>query len=187
MSINGVTNKEYLDQFEGNLKASIHKFLKASNNVDRVLPDAPDIANKWHSVATAYMEDGVREFAGYPTVSLGWMMYVGMAIAKLWDEDWEKYSKEANLYNMLRSPRGYDCMDEYIREEVLGLKGEAFKATEKLVGDVATIVLRAIQHEHFEPGSPLAFHAYVRALHQLYIMGAAVQLNRMNYHMEKMQ
>lgn len=185
-NINGITNQAYLDKFEGTLKASLHTYLKANKEVDSVLPDSPDITNLWNKIATAYLEDGVREFAGYPTVSLGWMMYVGMAVAKFWDEDWEKYSKEENLYHVIRDPRGFDCMDEYIREDVLGLTGIAFKSTEKLVGDMATITLRAIQHENFEPGSPLAFHAYVRSLHQLYIMGAAVQLNRMNYHMEKL-
>jgi len=23
-----------------------------------------------------------------PLASLGWMMYIGMAVAKMWDEDW---------------------------------------------------------------------------------------------------
>ena len=31
-----------------------------------------------------------------------------------------------------------------------------------------------------------AFNAYVSCLHQLYLFGAAMQLNRMGYHMTKM-
>ena len=31
-----------------------------------------------------------------------------------------------------------------------------------------------------------AFEAYVSCLHQLYLFGAAMQLNRMGYHMTKM-
>ena len=35
-------------------------------------------------------------------------------------------------------------------------------------------------------GTKEAFNAYVSCLHQLYLFGAAMQLNRMGYHMTKM-
>ena len=35
-------------------------------------------------------------------------------------------------------------------------------------------------------GTKEAFNAYVSCLHQLYLFGAAMQLNRMGYHMAKM-
>jgi hypothetical protein len=41
-------------------------------------------------------------------------------------------------------------------------------------------------HLRLEPGTKEAFTAYVACLHQLYLMGAAVQLKRMGYHMSKM-
>lgn len=178
-------NEEYLDTYEANLCEGLRTYLTAKDEIDAHFPDMPDIEEKWQAVAEAYLPDGVREFSGYPTVSLGWMMYVGMAVAQMWDEDWTQYGQVADLYAMLREPRGYDCMDEYIREEVLHLLGEDFNATENLVNDTATITLRRIQHEQFEHGSPLAFHAYVKSLHQLYLMGAAVQMKRMGYHMQK--
>ena len=182
-----MVDKEYLDKFESNMQEGLHGYLLRLGEVDEMMPDAPDIEEKWQEIGSAYMEDGVREYAGYPTVSLGWMLYVGMAVAKMWDENWEKYAAVDNLYLLVRTPRGYDCMDEYVREEVLGLKGEEYKALEKLVGDVATIALRGIQREQFEPGCAMAFHAYVRVLHVLYTIGAAVQLHRMGYKMEKME
>jgi hypothetical protein len=114
----------------------------------------------------------MREFQDFPSASLGWMMYIGMAVAKMWDTEWEVmeqreqsdaridsaesrqnstegqiYSKIEDLYAYMRDKRGYDQMDEYISEEVNG---------------------------------------YVACLHQLYLMGAAVQLKRMGYHMTKM-
>ncbi len=116
--------------------------------------------------------EGMREFQDFPSASLGWMMYIGMAVAKMWDTEWEVmeqreqsdaridsaesrqnstegqiYSKIEDLYAYMRDKRGYDQMDEYISEEVNG---------------------------------------YVACLHQLYLMGAAVQLKRMGYHMTKM-
>ena len=36
--------------------------------------------------------------------------------------EWAIYSKIENLYAYLRDKRGYDAMDEYIREDVLLLK-----------------------------------------------------------------
>ena len=65
------------------------------------------------------MPDAIREFPNYPTVALGWIMYVGMAVAKYWDEDWELYSKVENLYAYLRDQTDFDHTDDYIREKVL--------------------------------------------------------------------
>ena len=71
-------------------------YLQGKDLVDSMLPDAPDIEEKWTGIAEAYLPDGTKEFAAYPTVSLGWMMYVGMAVAKYWDEDWSIYNKVEN-------------------------------------------------------------------------------------------
>lgn len=43
-----------------------------------------------------------------------------------------------------------------------------------------------LMRQGFESGTPEAFNAYVRCLHQLCYFGAAVQLKRMGYHMEKL-
>ena len=100
--------------------------------------------DKWEPIAKAYIPDGIREFQDFPSASLGWMMYIGMAVTKLWDTEWEVmeqreqsdacinsaesrqnsterqiYSNLDDLYAYLRDKRGYDSMDEYIREEVL--------------------------------------------------------------------
>ena len=77
-------------------------------------------------------------------------------------------------------------MDEYIREEVLQLTGVDYTVLEKLVGECASRVYNALMHQRIEPGTKEAFNAYVSCLHQLYLMGAAMQLKRMGYHMTKM-
>ena len=77
-------------------------------------------------------------------------------------------------------------MDEYIREEVLQLTGVDYTALEKLVGECASRVYNALMHQRIEPGTKEAFNAYVSCLHQLYLMGVAMQLKRMGYHMTKM-
>ena len=50
----------------------------------------------------------------------------------------------------------------------------------------ASRVYNALRHQNIEPGTKEAFNAYVSCLHQLYLFGAAMQLNRMGYHMTKM-
>ena len=71
--------------------------------VDERLPECPDVEEKWDSIAKAYIPDGIREFQDFPSASLGWMMYIGMAVAKMWDTEWEIYSKIEDLYAYMRA------------------------------------------------------------------------------------
>ena len=71
--------------FEEKFKEDLATYLQGKDLVDMMLPDIADMEEKWLGIAEAYLPDGMREFADYPTVSLGWMMYIGMAIAKYWD------------------------------------------------------------------------------------------------------
>ena len=172
--------------FEQELHQDLHHFLQSMKEVDEHLPECPDVEDKWESIAQSYLPEGIREFSAYPTTSLGWMMYIGMAVANFWDGEWEIYGNMKDLYSYMRDKRGYDCMDEYIREEVLCLNGDGYDALEKLVGECASRVNNALRHQHIEPGTKEAFEAYVSCLHQLYLFGAAMQLRRMGYHTTKM-
>ena len=174
-----------MENFEEQLRNDLHQFLQTLQEVDERLPECPDVEEKWEAIAKAYIPDGIREFTDYPSVSLGWMMYIGMAVAKMWDTEWTIYSKIEDLYAYMRDKRGYDAMDEYIREEML-LEGEAYSALEKLVGECASRIYNALRRQNIEPGTKEAFNGYVACLHQLYLFGAAIQLKRMGYRMTKM-
>lgn len=176
-----------MEKFEEQLHQDLHQYLLGVGEVDEHLPECPDVEEKWEDVARAYMPDGIREFSGFPTASLGWMMYLGMALAQYWDEAWDKCADAAQLYAELKGQRGYDSMDEYIREEVLHLSGADYVALEKLTGECASRVYNILRHQPIEPGTKEAFTAYVSCLHQLYLMGAAVQLKRLGYHMTKVK
>ena len=108
-----------------------------------------------------------------------------MALAKYWDEDWIKYSEEGGekIYLRLRDARGYDNLDDYILEDVLGLNPEEAEKTSSIVGECAARVLSALQHSGIEPGTAEAVRAYEASLHQLYMMGVAMELNALGYHM----
>lgn len=170
--------------FEEKIHESLYQYLLSQNEIDTRFPDAIDIEDKWPSIGQSYMVDGIREFRDYPTVSLGWMMYVGMAVAKFWDEEWEIYGNLEDLYLYLRDKEGFDSMDEYVRRDVLQLHTPDYDTTEALVQSCAEMAYSTLRHENIEPGTQQAFEAYIACLHQLYLMGAAVQLYRMGYKMQ---
>ncbi len=175
-----------MESFEEQLRKDLHQFLLSMKEVDERMPECPDVEDKWEEIAKAYIPDGIREFQDFPSASLGWMMYIGMAVAKMWDTEWEIYSKIEDLYAYMRDKRGYDAMDEYIREEVLLLQGVDYTVLEKVTGECASRVYNALMHQRLEPGTKEAFNGYVACLHQLYLFGTAMQLKRMGYHMTKM-
>ena len=174
------------EQFEKAVGNDLRQYLLMMGEVDERIPECPDVEEKWPSIANAYLPDGIREFQDFPIASLGWMMYIGMAVAKYWDAEWEIYSNIESLYAYMREKRGYDNMDEYILNDVLLLRGEEQTTVEKLVGECSSRVYNTLMHQNIEPGTREALEAYVACLHQLYLMGVAKQLKHMGYHMVKL-
>lgn len=177
--------EEYLNQFELNLTRTLIKVLTQQNRLSGTLLPSPDLDDKWEAIAEPYIADAVKEIASYPTVALGWMMYIGMAVAHLWDIDWSVYGNIDHLYEYLRDKRGFDRLDEYIRETTLGIRPTETEYTrlEELVRMSATICLTQIRREGIEPQSPMAFHVFVRATHALYLVGASIELYKLGYKM----
>ena len=172
-----------MESFATELLNDLHRYLVKRDAVDERLPECPDVEGKWPAIAEAYLPDGAREFANYPVASLGWMMFIAMAIAKFWDQDWERYDKVEDLYLMLRDKRGFDNLDEYILDEILDMHGDDAEQMQTLVGDTAERAKRALFLQDVEPGTVDAFKAYVACLQCMYQMGMAVQLKAMGYHM----
>ena len=77
------------------LRKDLHQFLLAMKEIDERLPECPDVEEKWEDIAKAYIPDGIKEFNDYPSASLGWMMYIGMAIAS---------------EHRTRNQRGFQCL-----------------------------------------------------------------------------
>lgn len=175
-----------MEDFASTIFNDLHQFLLKRDAVDERMPECPDVEGKWPAIAEAYLPDGAREFASYPVASLGWMMFIAMAVAKFWDEDWAKYDKIEDLYLYLRDKRGFDNLDEYILDEVLDLHGDAAEEMQNLVGDCAERAKRALFKQDIEPGTVEAFKGYVTCLQSMYQMGMAVQLKAMGYHMTKL-
>jgi len=179
--------EEYIIQFEQNLMQQMLQLTRSMGVLDGQLLETPDINEKWEQIANSYIADAVKEIAAYPTVSLGWAKYLGMAIARFWDDSWEVYSKVGNLYEYIRDRRGFDYMDEVVRSEVLQLQGDEFDQMEKIVQGCAKQVLNQIRHEQIEPQSPLAYYIYVRSVTVLFKIGAAIELKALGYKFEQIQ
>lgn len=174
-----------MDDFKKTLSEDLKKYLQSIGRLDERMPECPDVEELWPSVAEAYTPDGVREFKDYPLVSLGWIMFVGMALAVYWDTDWERYSKEsgAELYRKLRDAEGFDNLDDYVLKTVLHPDEKEADEVSKMVGECAARTLSLIQHSGAEAGTPVALQVYMDALRELYVYGCATELNALGYHM----
>lgn len=172
-------------EFEKRVHDDLYDFLVRKEAIDKHLPECPDVEEKWREVCSAYLPDGAREFQQYPVVSLGWMMFIGMALAYYWDTDWEKYAPRtgAELYDELRDRNGYDNLDDTVVKDLLGYDGEKAEMISDMVAQCASRVNSMLSREHLQGGTEEAFGCYMAALHQLYIMGMAVELNALGYHM----
>ncbi len=179
------TEKEFTS-FEPLFHKELLGYLTEHQMVDQHLPEAPDIEQLWAKIGESYLPDGIREFTNYPTVSLGWMMFIGMAIAKYWDEDWTIYGRIDNLYSYLLQQTDFDHLDDYICRKVLMLSEKEHQALSKHVAECASRTYSLICHMHIQPGTAEAFQAYIAALHQFYLMGAYIQLKSLGYHMSRL-
>ncbi|MCF0236233.1 MAG: hypothetical protein HUK09_05965 [Bacteroidaceae bacterium] len=181
--------QQYLQQFQAQLTQQLLRLATDAKALEGQLLETADLEARWEDIAAAYLVDGVKEIADYPHVAVGWMVYVGMAMAQLWDTDWERVSQQSDLYALVRDPRGFDCLDEWVREDLLGMQrdGEDYRACENLVRALAQSTLDAIRHENVEPQSPLAFHIYTHSLHALFQIGIAIELFRLGYRYSKLQ
>ncbi len=175
------------NKFEEKIHNDLHQYLVGIGAVDQRLPQCPDVTDRWVSIGNSYIPDGAREYRNFPAASLGWMMFIGMAVAMMWDDEWEIYSQVDDLYLYMRDKRGYDSLDEYICEDVLMVRGEEYENIAQVVSECATRVNFDLIREQIEPGTKEAFDAYVTCLRQLYLFGMAMQLKRMGYHMERVR
>ena len=176
----------YYSVFESNLREELIRVCGMRNALSGNLLRSDDIDAKWTELAPEYMADAMKQIADYPMVSVAWAGYVGMAIAKWWDQDWEVFGKYP--YERLLGKQGFDDMDEHIVHDILGMKLESEEANqlEELMRECATTTIGFIRHENIEPQSIRAFYIYARSVKVMYEIGAAIQLKRLGYKWEKM-
>lgn len=177
---------EYLDKFESNLTEELLRLCTNYKMLNGVLLETEDIVGQWCKLAPEYMVDAIQQIKDYPTVSVAWAAYLGMAVAKGWDTDWETF--QAMNYNQYYGTRGFDDMDEHILYNILAYipEGEDTKQVENMIRRCGETSVSLIRHEHIDPQTPLAFHVFARACRSMFRIGAAIELHRLGYKFEKM-
>lgn len=180
-------DKEYLDSFEDKLQEELLRLCTSYNMLDGKLLATDDIDNQWNVLAPEYMADAVVQINEYPTVSVAWAAYLGLAIAYGWDTDWDFISKAA--YQSFYGEQGFDDMDEHIVRDLLGipLDSEEAQNLEAMIRRSAQTAVALIRAEQIEPQSPMAFYVFARAVKVLFRIGAAIELKRLGYKFEKVE
>lgn len=180
-------DKEYLDSFEDKLQEELLRLCTSYNMLDGKLLATDDIDNQWNVLAPEYMVDAVGQINEYPTVSVAWAAYLGLAIAYGWDTDWNFISKAA--YQSFYGEQGFDDMDEHIVRDLLGIPLDSEEALnlEGMIRRSAQTAVALIRAEQIEPQSPMAFYVFARAVKVLFRIGAAIELKRLGYKFEKVE
>ena len=175
-----------LERFEEKLQGELLRLCASYGMLEGTLLSTDDINDLWHdTLAPEYVADAVTQIQDYPTVSVAWAAYLGMAVAHGWDKDWEK-CKTAE-YKSYYGNDGFDDMDEHIIRDIIGLPldSDEAKNIEMMIRRMAQTTVNLIRHEQIEPQSPMAFHVFARAVKVMFRMGAALQLKRLGYKFHK--
>lgn len=179
-------NREYLEQFEQTLMQTLLSKSTSDGLLASTLLESDDLDEIWTKFAPEYMADAVPQLNDYPSVAVAWAGYFGMAVASLWDADWQKY-KDANLYQAFKEPRGFDEMDEYIVEEVMGLKLDSAEnqKLEASLRSMAHLAISQIRKEQIEAGTSEAFYIFASTVKVVFKIGASLELFRRGYSYQK--
>ena len=176
---------EYLRDYEKRLQDELLKLCTNYKLLDGVLLSSEDVEGRWEALALDYMADAVTQMNQYPTVAVAWAGYVGMAVANLWDKNWELHCNDG--YNSFYGADGFDDMDEHIIRDIIGfpLDSAYTKEIEEMMRRCAYSALTLIRRENIEPQSPMAYYTFARTVKVMYRMGAAIELKRLGYKLEK--
>lgn len=179
---------QYLAQYEERLMGDLLRQMTDAGVLEGELLAAEELDAKWKTSAPEYMAAAVPQIAQYPTVAIAWAGYLGIGAAVLWDTDWASYADVDDLYLLLSEPRGFDEMDEYVLQGLLGyaLGGKDAERVETLLRNASHLALTMIRKENIEPQSVMAFHIFARTAKVFYKLGVAVGLRLQGYRYEKM-
>ncbi len=174
---------EYLDAFEKRMTQALVESCSADGLLEGQMLEVEDLDGKWRTSAPEYMAAAVPQIAEYPSAAVAWAGYMGMGAAVLWDKSWGEYKDVEDWYSLMATPRGFDCMDEYVTECLLGYKlgGAEAAKIEDAVRRAAHTALSMIRKEQIEPQSAMAFHVFARTARVFYRLGVSIALRRLGY------
>ena len=177
----------FLNRFEEKVQNELLRLCTSRGMLSGALLATDDVTGHWDVLAPEYVADAIGQIVDYPTVSVAWAGYLGLAVAHGWDTNWEACVRTA--YRQYYGEQGFDDMDEHIVQHVLGLSLESKEAKELegMIRSCAQMAVTLIRREQIEPQSPMAFHVFARVIKVMYRVGAALELNRLGYRLEEVQ
>ena len=177
----------FLNRFEEKIQNELLRICTSCGMLNGTLLATEDVTARWDVLAPEYVADAVGQIADYPTVSVAWAAYLGLAVAHGWDTNWEACVRIS--YQDYYGSQGFDDMDEHIVQHVLGLSLDSKEAQEleAIIRSCAQTAVTLIRREQIEPQSAMAFHVFARAIKVMYRIGAALELKRLGYKFEEMQ
>ena len=178
-------NAKYYDVYEENLLREMLRMCTSLGMLDGELLSSEDIDQKWKEWAADYIADALPEVNNYPDFAIACAGYAGMAVAQWWDQDWGRHHSAG--YSSLHGARGFDDMDEYIVQNILGLALDSVEA-KQIVNILLCCSQKAvdfIRHEQIEAQTVKAFHIFARTVKVMFRIGAALQLKRLGYKFHK--
>lgn len=151
-----------------------------------MLLGSPDIDGQWSKLGGDYIADAMQQIAEYPTVSVAWAAYLGMAVACGWDADWQVCS--GMPYSAYYGKQGFDDMDDHIIEDIIGIDLDSAEADaiRNLFRRCADVTVSLIRYENIEPQSIVAYHVFVASCQEMYRIGAAVELHLRGYKFDRL-
>jgi hypothetical protein len=177
----------FLNRFEEKIQNELLRICTSRGMLGGTLLETDDVTGHWDVLAPEYVADAVTQIADYPTVSVAWAGYLGLAVAHGWDKNWQECLKTP--YKAYYGEQGFDDMDEHIVQHVLGLSLDSKQARdlETIIRACAQMAVTLIRREQIEPQSAMAFHVFARAIKVMYRIGAALELKSLGYKFEEMQ
>ena len=174
---------EFLNSFTEKLEKTVVDLCSADELLDSKMLEVEELDEKWRTSAPEYMAEAVPQIAEYPLAAIAWACYVGMGAAVLWDKSWGEYKDVEDWYTLMAKPRGFDCLDEYVVECLVGyqLEGDAAKKLESTIRKCANAAHTMIRKEGIEPQSVMAFHLFARVVKVFFRLGVSLELRRMGY------
>lgn len=183
-------NNNFGDElFISNLQKTLVKICSEHQLLNKQLYDIEELMRKWRESAPQYMADVVPEFARYPMVAIAWACYYGIGAAVYWDACWDKVKDIPDLYAEIRNKRGFDYMDDYVMETMMGLNAESNKEKEaqeakkwiSTIQECAEYALNAVTHQGIEPGTKQAYLIFAKVAKQFFLLGVSLALYSMGY------
>ncbi len=180
---------QFLSDYEDKLAHTLLRQFTDAGFLEGELLAVEELEDMWNKSAAEYMATAMPQLNDYPAAAVAWAAYMGIGLAVVWDTAWEQHQDKEELFTLLSSPRGFDEMDEYIVEELLGYTLESPEAIklEELLRSAATTALTTIRKESIEAQSVMAFYIFARTAKVMYRLGVSTGLRLLGYRYHKGQ